>query len=257
MKRFPQPLIAAACLAVALGLEAQAETAVVVAPLPSTSLNAPATAGILGTPGVLKPVNPATLRPISATPIGASVTTDYSLGLDWSQTQGSFDLQYVNSATHAITVQGVQSTGDIFVANFPPSIAAGATGTISVLYSTQPETDSPGDVIRLMTSDGIKVLTVAHSRPKVATLSATALSWQVGEAAAAKTVTLTLTNGVKAASATAMLGGQASVHDNGNGTFTISVTPPSTAKTLAFPVIVTLNPAVPNATPVISCTVGS
>jgi len=252
--RLDRYLVAALLLA---PLALRSQTAVLVAPKPSTNLNAPAIPVISTIPGVLKPVSPSTLRPVSSTPIGAQTSTVYALNLDWNQTQGSFDLQYANSAGHAITVQGIQSSGDIFVVSYPSSIAAGATGTISVLYSSQPETDSAGDVVRLMTSDGIKLITLAHNRPAVATLSAAALSWQVGEAAAAKTVTLTLANGVTASGATAMLGGQASVRNNGNGTFTISVIPPGTTKALSFPVIVILTPAVPNVTPVISCTVGS
>jgi len=198
---------------------------------------------------------PSDSRSIPATPVGSEPVTNYSLNLQWNQTSANVSLTFPNSSANAITVLGVQTTGNLFVTDFSPSAAAGANCTIDLMFQAQPNTQSDADVIRLLTSDGIKVLRVALGRPQVASFDTSTLTWAVGDPAVAKVATLTLTNGVQAVSAQAMSGNSVAVASVGNGVYTISVTPLSTAKPMTFPVVVTLNPAVPNVTPVVTCTV--
>ncbi len=140
--------------------------------------------------------------------------------------------------------------------DYPATIAPQSTGTISAVYYTQAGSQGGADVVRLLTSDGIKSLVLSSGRPSVATFDSQRLSWQLNESATAKSVTLTLANGVKVSSVRAALGGTASVLDLGNGSFKISVTPPTTTKAYTFPVFVTLTPSVPNVAPVVTCSVG-
>lgn len=96
-----------------------------------------------------------------------------------------------------------------------------------------------------------------QSRDAAYTISARQLSWQVGEAATTKSVTIELGYGIKLAGARAMLGHNATVQSLGNGSYRIDVTPRSTAKPVNFPVLLDFDQDVPGAAPLITCVIGA
>lgn len=243
--------LAASSLAPALLADGSASTLTATANSDPNSASSPASSPVT-TAG-----SSVDLRSIPGTPVGIQPNTGYSLPLVWNQTQATIALEYDNATSQTLTIQGIQCTGDLFVVNYPSSIAANGSGTINLIYLAQPQTQSGGNVLRLLTSAGIKLITVANNRPTVATLSSTTLKWTVGETASPKSVTLSLTNGLSVTGATAMKGNQATVTSNGNGIYTITVTPQSTTSPGSFPVVIQLSQDLPNATPIITCTIGS
>jgi hypothetical protein len=224
---------------------------------PPTSGSAPAPGGS-ATPGSASTnaTIAASLRTIPSTPSGTPPSTDYNLQLQWNESQRGVTLTYANPSANALTIQGVQSTGNLFVVSFPSSIPAGGSGSIDVVYLAQAGTQADSDIVRLLTSDGLKLLRIAHGRAAVASFDKQVLSWQIGEALTPKSATLSLLNGVQAVSVNSFDGSTATVTQESTGTFLVTVTPGSTAVPDKFPVVVILSPAVPNTTPVISCIIG-
>lgn len=244
-------LLAATILAPSLSSNAQTAT-------PGTSTNPPSPGGTV-TPGTstTNPSDAAAVRTIPTTPSGTPPSTDYNLQLQWNESQRGVTLTYANPSANALTIQGIQSTGNIFVVSYPSSIPSGGSGAIEVVYLAQAGTQADSDVIRLLTSDGLKLLRIAHGRAVVASFDKQVLSWQIGESPSPKSATLTLTNGVQAVGVSSFDGSSAKVTAASGNTFLITVTPGSTATADRFPVIVTLSPAVPNTTPVVDCVIGS
>lgn len=220
----------------------------ITAPTAITPTTSTTTAGAATTAAVSRPIPPA---PPAALPV-----TAYTLNLKWNDSRKDVTLAFQNPTAKPLQIYGVQSSPGLFVADFPKTIPPNGKGDIVVLFDLAPGSQGDMEVVRLKTSDGDKTLHVAHAREPVATLDKTELNWSLNAKAAAQTVTLTLTNGVKVAKVRALLDQTATVAAAGAGQYRITVTPKSTAKPISFPVIVTLDPEIPGVSPVITCTVG-
>ncbi|MBC7369300.1 MAG: hypothetical protein H7343_21240 [Undibacterium sp.] len=197
-------------------------------------------------------------RPIPTTPLAVSLAQRVALKLKWNDAKGGFSVTVQNPSDRPLKINGVQSSGDLFIVSYPPTVPPQGTAEISTLFDAKPGTGSDADVIRLLTDQGEKTIIVTHDREKVATLSQSELVWAVGEAASAKSTVLTLAGAAtKLTRARAMAGATATISDLGGGRVQVSVTPRSTAALASFPVFLEFEPALPGATPVITCTVGT
>ncbi|HEY1792920.1 MAG TPA: hypothetical protein VGG34_08370 [Opitutaceae bacterium] len=222
---------------------------------PTSAPSAQSGASVVGT----ATTNPSNAANVTTTPKAQSISqiTEYNLSLGWNEALRGISLAYTNSSATALSIRGVQSTANIFVVSYPSSIPAGGSGAIEVVYLAQAGMQADSDLVRLLTSDGVKLLRLAHGSPSVATLSTNTLTWQLGEALTPKSVTLSLLNGEQATAVTQYDGSTATLTSQNAGTYVVTVTPFSTATADHFPAIVTLSPAVPNTTLVVDCVVGS
>lgn len=201
--------------------------------------------------------SPADLRPVPATALTPADAVDYALDLNWNDSQVDATVSYNNTSAKPLKVAGIQCSGGIFIVDYPSNIAPNGSGKIDLIFAAAPGTQSEAEFIKLRTDGGDKLIRIALNRPVVASFDQPILSWNVGATAAGQSVVLTLTNGVKATGVKAMLGNSATINDLGGGKYRITVLPKGTAKQTSFPVFVTLDPAVPGATPIITCTIGS
>jgi hypothetical protein len=197
------------------------------------------------------------LRPIPEAPLAPEDAVEYSLDLKWNESRVDATVTYENSSDQPLKISGIQCSGGLFIVDYPQNIPAKGAGKINLIFQAKIGTQSDMEIIRLKTDAGDKLIRIAHDRPTVASFDQPTLVWQIGDTPAAKSVVLTLANGVKAAKVQAMRGNSATIEDLGGGRFRIAVMPKSTAKPTTFPVIVTLDPEVPGVTPIITCTIGS
>lgn len=196
------------------------------------------------------------LRPLpEPSQFSAAPLSDYAVSLPWTEKRKNLLVPFNNASDKVLKIEGVQSSTGLFVVDFPKTIPAEATRDIEVLFEPMVGASGTVDVIRLRTDQGVKTLRVSYSRPTVATLASTGLSWYVGETPAPKFVVLQLAQGVRPKAAKAMRGHGVEIQDAGGGSYRIVVTPKSTARAETFPVIVQLDPAVPGVLPVIDCTI--
>ena len=209
------------------------------------------------TPGTVTTLESANARPIPDTPPGIQPITDYNLKLAWNEASRGMQLTYPNPSGETLSVYGIQASGNIFIVEYARTIPPRGTGVIAVTFLAKAGTTSDADVIRLLTSNGEKILRLTHDRAPTAAFEPPRLSWALGEAASAKSTILVLANGVQAAEARPMLGATAKLDDLGGGRYRVTVTPKSTDKPVSFPVFVTLKPEVPGSAPVLTCLVGS
>jgi hypothetical protein len=196
----------------------------------------------------------------SSTPSVATTTTvgDVGIGLGLTDTQKEGILVPVpNSSTSAIQILGVQASGDLFIESFPASIPAGGSANVTALYFDTGGSSGGTDLIRVLTSSGLVVIPVNHGRPQAVALSANSLSWAIGETGV-KSVTITVSGGVTMPMAARALGvgNSAMITSLLNGSYRIDVQPGNTAQANRFPVMVDLNPVLPDVTIAIYCTVG-
>ena len=186
------------------------------------------------------------------------VSTGVNIGLGLSDTQKvGIVVPIPNSTGSAVDVLGVQTTGDLFVEAVPPTIPANGSVNLTVIYYGTGGTSGGMDTVRILTSAGLIVVPVTHGRPQAVTLSTTSLSWAVGETDA-KSVTINVAGGAtmpKAAHAYGV-GNTASITFQSAGAYVLTVQPGSTAQASRFPVIVDLDPALPDVFIAINCTVG-
>ncbi len=195
-------------------------------------------------------------RPIPEAPTMAIPVTNYSVGLKWNESKrSSMDVNYKNDSKSPLKIEAVQTSGAVFLINYPKTISPGGTGVFTVLLDVKAGTQGDADLIVFKSSEGEKTLRLNRDREVVATFDKKELNWSVGEKSAAKSVTVRLGFGVKVKGAKTMLGHDAKVEDAGSGNYRIVVTPKSTAKGGTFPVILTLDPEVPGFTPMITCVI--
>jgi hypothetical protein len=181
-----------------------------------------------------------------------------SLGLAWNESyRTGITVPINNPFQKAIEILGVQTSANLFVTDFPKTIGANGTGSMVLIYFSRFNSTGDSDSVRILTDSGEVDIPVAHARAAAYQLSAQRLSWNVGDAVAAKTVTVTFAANTTVPLAAAAMGTQNSVSvlPQGGGVYLISVTPASTASPEAFPAIVTLNPALPGGPIVIGCSV--
>lgn len=195
-------------------------------------------------------------RPVPEASAAVVPTTRYNLQLQWNEKRRETNLSYLNESSEPLGIEGVQSSGGLYITSFPKTIAPGQTGTIGVIYAPDLGSTSTAEIVRLRTSEGVKTLIVETGREAVASWDRTSLTWSVGEAATAKVAVITLRSGASVKHARAMRGASVSIEEAGGGSYRVIVTPANTANVVSFPVILTLDPEVPGVTPLLNCYIG-
>ena len=210
----------------------------------------------LSSAGVIYPQSSATPASSANASVPNATAVGLGLGLGDKQKEG-IAIPISNPTSSAIQILGVQASGDLFIEAFPTSIPAGGTANLTVLYFSTGATSGGSDLVRVLTSGGQMVIPVSHGRPQVVSVSANSLSWAIGDTSA-KTVTITISGGATVPQAARALGvaNTATISSQGNGVYEVSIQPGNTAEANRFPVLIDLNPALPDITIGISCSVG-
>ena len=225
-------------------------------PGPSTSVKATNNAAGLAANTSSTSGTTSNTRPVPVSFPAAIPMTEYTLTLAWDEkSRDGMKIKYNNISDKALKINAVQTTGSIFLVDYPRTIPPGSAGYFTIYFETKSSTQSNADIIKLKSSDGDKILKINQFRPSVATLDKGSLTWILGESTTTKTATLRLTNNVKVDSVAAMLGNGAKFIEVSPGVYLISVTPKSTVKAQVFPVFIKLIPEVPGVSPVLTCTI--
>lgn len=190
-------------------------------------------------------------------PTNVSAQTAPALGLKWNENQRVFTVSVSNPGTAAMQVLGVQTTNQLYVSQFPQAIPAKGSATFTLLYYSQSNTTSTGDLLLVLTDQGEISVQIDHARDPVLQLSASSLSWRVGETANAKTIPFTVTPGTAVPKDAVAFGpgNHAVIASLGGGNYRLVVTPASTASQQSFPVIIELDPQTADVSNVVTCTV--
>lgn len=204
------------------------------------------------------PVAPPSPAALAAAAAAKALTPDDRvLSLAWTDTTRSVQILVSNPGTKALQVLGVQSTGGLYVVDYPKTIPAGGSASVSAIYEAKAGTDSDVELIRLKTDVGEKLVRLTLAREPVVTFETKQLKWTVGERLQAKTVLVVLDKGVTIKGVAAPKGHSAEVQKINATSYRIVITPQSTAKATTFPVSVTLDPSVPGIMPFITCSIVS
>jgi len=158
------------------------------------------------------------LRPVvPADPVRPEPPT-YELTLKWND-RGSnvLTVPLKNESDKTLKVLGVQATQGLFLGDFPTELAPGKEDRVSFIYQAAENSDGTHELIRVLTDQGIKEILVKLVREEAVRFSAREVRWQVGEATAAKTVTLTVTTGTVAPQKVRATGGHQAVIEAGEG----------------------------------------
>jgi hypothetical protein len=192
----------------------------------------------------------------SAGPAEPLLHDEYPVPLRWDQATENLAMTVKNPSARPVVVQGVQSTSGAWVIDYPKTIPAKGSAVVSVLVEARPGAQSAVEIVRLKTADGEKALWLNLQRPPLVTFDSARLQWPRGEAAAAKSVVLTLSNPqVALKSLRSIAGHTATFQKRSANSYLITVIPKSTASAATFPVLLTLDPAVPGFAPAITCVI--
>lgn len=181
----------------------------------------------------------------------------FSLGLKWNETARHFSVPLINSGAQPLKVLGVQASPGLYLTNFPKNVAPGASSDITVLFVDEAGASSGTDFLKVLTSDGTKIIAINHDRAPVVQFDQSSLTWAQGDAVAAKSVIITVSGGVTKPIGVKALnaGHKAILTDLGNGKWSVAVTPSSTKSATRFPVKVEFSPALPGVPGLIICDV--
>jgi len=180
-----------------------------------------------------------------------------SLQLKHNEALRTFEVEVQSDDDKPMKVYGVQTTGGLWVVDFPAVITPKGKASVTLLYYAKPNTNSSSDVLRLLTDRGEKIVLIKHDREQAATFDQTSLQWQQGDPIAAKSVIVTMSSDTSVPKTVRVMGtgNAATIQSLGNNRYQISVTPGSTAKPQQFPVFIDFVPALPGLNNVIACTV--
>jgi len=181
-----------------------------------------------------------------------------SLNLGWNESyREGIAIPISNGNTKPMTVIGVQASPNLFVEDFTRTVPAGGTGSITLVYFSLYNATGDTDIVRILTDSGEVDIPVSHSRVSAYQVDNQQLTWHVNDAAAAKTVNLTMAAGTTTPQSVRALGAgnTATLTPTGGNTYQIAVTPGSTSVAGSFPVIVTLNPTLPGGPLVVTCNI--
>jgi hypothetical protein len=181
-----------------------------------------------------------------------------ALDLGWNESyRAGIQVPISNTGGAALTILGLQVSANLFIENFPSTVGAGGTGTITLIYFSRYNASGESDAIRVLTNLGEVDIPVAHTRMAAYHKDVKDLTWNVNDALTTQTVTLTMASGTTVPQAVTALGtgNTATLTPAGGLVYKIAVTPGSTATAGSFPVIVTLNPSLPGGPLVITCNI--
>ncbi len=180
-----------------------------------------------------------------------------SLGLAAGESLRVFDIKVQNDEEQPLKVFGAQTTSGLYLVDFPRAIPARGEAAVTVVYLAKPGSSSTADLVRLLTDRGEKVVQIDHGRTQVVALETTALRWNQGEKAGAKSVIITVTPGstVPKGARAMGTGNTAVIEALDENRYRIDITPASTAKAQQFPVFIQFAPELPGVSAVITCSV--
>lgn len=183
-----------------------------------------------------------------------AATSKATLNAKWTDTSQTFVVEYHNDTNALLRIDGIQTSNGLYVVDFPKNVPKKGSADITLIHSAQPGMSSTVDLVRLLTSDGEKIIQVVHSREAVVSFDTKVLSWTVGGPAAPQTVTITVAPNTSAPTAVRALGegNYAKLESLGANTYRVTVTPGTTAQANRFPVFVDFNPALPGVATVIT-----
>jgi hypothetical protein len=142
-------------------------------------------------------------RPIPEAPTMAIPVTNYSVGLKWNESKrSSMGVNYKNESKSPLKIEAVQTSGAVFLIDYPKTISPGGTGVFTVLLDVKAGTQGDADLIVFKSSEGEKTLRLNRDREVVATFDKKELNWSVGEKSAAKSVTVKLGYGKRCSATT-------------------------------------------------------
>lgn len=199
----------------------------------------PPGAGIRGKPGETAP------------PILIPQTPRVTVMRSWDEQRALIRVPLENDARAELKIEGVQTTGSLYIVGFPKTIAAGAKAELVLAYAAEAGTHADLDLVKLLTNQGTRFIEVAQDREPVAGFETNRIQWKIGDVPATKNIILVLADPAISAKAVRVGGNnnKAGLINLGGGRYRIEVTPASTAKRGEFPVFVEFEPAltgVPN-----------
>lgn len=178
-----------------------------------------------------------------------------SLNLKDGEMLRTFGVTVQSDEDQPLKIFGAQTTGGLYVVDFPAEISTKGQGTVTLLYIARQNATGTTDLLRLMTNRGEKVVQVEHGRQAAVVYDATALQWSEGEGNITKSITFTMVSSVAVPKGVRALGtgNSAVLVALGDNRYRVDVTPASTAKAGQFPVMIQFAPLLPDAPAVISC----
>lgn len=181
---------------------------------------------------------------------------EYDIPLTWNQATVNVLVNVVNTSDSVMRIAGVQSSSGVWVVDFPKQISAKSSAALSAIVEAKPNSQSEVELVRLKTADGEKTLMLKLNRTPLISFDSSRLQWAQGESMASKSVLVTVNNPAVSVKSVSTVGGHSAVVQRRDAnSFLITVTPVSTAKAGAFPVLLTLNPAIPGVSPAITCAI--
>jgi len=194
------------------------------------------------------------LRPVPPADPAQPAPPTYELTAKWNErwSVSVLSVPFKNESEKPLKILGVQATRGIFIGDFPSTIGPGREDTIAFVHEGADNTDGDLDLIRVLTDQGIKEILVKIAREAAVKFDVRELAWTVGDAAEAKSATITVTAGTVTPQKARVTGGhQAVLESAGAHTWRVKVTPASTAKSGKFAVFVDFDQPLPGTAPVI------
>lgn len=193
------------------------------------------------------------LRPVVASQPAQPAPPTYELAVKWNdKLKGVDTVPLANTSDQPLHILGVQSTGGVFVGDFPTTVSPGKEEQISIVYNSLSNASGDVDLIRVLTDQGVKEIRIQLTRGKAVSLSAKQVAWTVGDSPQAKTVVLTVTaDTVKPTSVRTTADNVAVLTAVDATTWNVQITPGSTAKSGKFPVFVNFDHPMAGGNPVI------
>lgn len=184
----------------------------------------------------------------SGPPRHAQELAGYELPLAWDDVGGDRvrSLAIKNDGKAALQIYGAQATSGIFVVDYPTAVAPGRSESLGFIYIAPSNTVNELEVVRLLTSEGIKELSITATREQAAVVSKRVLQWTAGEEAAAQSVTVDLPGSRTALRAARSLRGITTrIEFPSAGSARVWVQPASTNTPGSFPIWLDFEPALP------------
>lgn len=136
--------------------------------------------------------------------------------------------------------------------DFPQKVAAAKEEKIGFIYHASDNTDGDIELIRLLTDQGIKDLSIKVARDEAVRFDTREVRWTVGDKPDSKAVTLTIAAGTVTPQKVRVSGGhQASLESVDATTWRVKIVPSSTAKSGQFTVVVEFDQPLPGKAAVI------
>lgn len=171
----------------------------------------------------------------------------------WNEVESEITVPFKNVGLTELKLLGVQSTGGVYVQEYPQKIKAGGTEKFKLLYLGKPQMEGRVDLVRIHTNQGERLIEVVHLQDDAVTFSTHEVTWTLGGPTISKDVLLKVVpNTVKIVSVKASGDHKAELLNDGANVFRVRITPSTTAKSKRFTVLVETDPVLPGKSTVIA-----